>query len=114
MENIKKEMDALKESTAISRLVAETAEKQDRNNKRLMLLCLVQSVIIVVLICSLLFVAVNGQKALDDAMWKALNAAGEVTVTTETTTQSAEGDNVTFNNVDGEQYNDSAQKVGAE
>ena len=36
----------------------------------------------------------------------------EETTTTETTTQTIEGDTATINNVDGEQYNDNATNGG--
>ncbi len=87
MESVESELKAIKESTAMSRIIADMAEKADRNNKRLLISNIVQSVIIVVLICALLFVAINGQKSLDEAVWKSLNAAGEVTTTTTTVEQ---------------------------
>lgn len=54
----------------------------------------------------------SAQEQFDEAMWKALMNAGDVTYTEET--QTVEGDNATINNNSGtwEQYNDNASKNG--
>ncbi len=112
MEKMREEIAALKDSAAMSRIVADFGERQDRSNKRLMVLCIIQSFIIVILICALMFIAVNGQQALDEAMWKALNAAGNVAVTT--TEQTVEGDSATIYNVEGDQFTNQTRRAGAD
>lgn len=69
----------------------------------------------VVMAGCMVWAVVNAQQIANDAVLEALNTVAEIGVTTETTTtttQSVDGDSATINNVDGEQYNDSATNQG--
>lgn len=59
---------------------------------------------------------VASQETINNAVLKALETVGEMEVISETTTttHTAEGDNATINNVEGEQYNDQAVNGGAD
>ena len=101
------EKQVVKQSVETMVLLQETLSHHERENKRLW--CAVMALIGCVMIMAgcMVYTATNAQRMVDDAVWKALNAVGEVTTTT-TTTQTVDGDSAVINNGDWSQYNDGA------
>lgn len=62
----------------------------------------------------MVWAVVNAQQITNDAVLEALYAVSEMEVTSETTTQTVEGDSATINNGQWEQYNDNAVNGGAD
>lgn len=112
MNGIEEEKKALEHSVEVSRLLSDLLEYHERENKRLWKALIACIVVLAMMACCMVYGITHAQEIVDDALWKALNSVGEVTVTE--TTQSVEGDSATINNVDGEQYNDNAQNGGGE
>lgn len=112
MSDIENEKEALKRSVEVSRIMAEVLEHHERENKRLWKALIACIVSLAVMAVCMVYGITHAQEIVDDALWKALNSVGDVTVTE--TTQTVEGDSATINNVDGEQYNDNAQNGGGE
>lgn len=103
---------AVKDSAAAGRIMADAMQKVENTNKRLWIVVLSLIAVILAMAGSMVYVAVNGQRMIDEATWKALNGAGEVTATK--TEQTVDGDSATINNVKGDQFNDNAQKAEGE
>lgn len=112
MNDTENEKQALQRSVEMSRLMADVLEHHERENKRLWKALIACIIVLAMMACCMVYGITHAQEIVDDALWKALNSVGEVTVTE--TTQSVEGDSATINNVDGEQYNDNAQNGGGE
>lgn len=115
MENLEKECDSMKQATETARIIANMMKHHDRENKRLWAALVVCIVTLLMMGGVMVYGIVNGQKLVNDAMLNALNTVAEIGITAETTTtttQTVEGDSATINNVDGEQYNDSAVNEG--
>lgn len=126
--DFEQEKDMLNHAVETARLNAEILQRQDKENKRLWIANIVAWVLSVCLIGVIGYQSANMDKAVSKAlaeaqetfnaaMVEALNTVAEMevvgdTTTTTTNTQTIEGDSAVINNVDGEQYNDSAQKVG--
>lgn len=112
MEDIEREIRSVEDSSAAARVMSDTLQFYDKENKRLWIAVLSMIAAVIIMAGCMVYVAVNGQHMIDAAMWKALNTTGETTITT--TEQTVEGDSATINNVDGDQYNDNAQRVAGE
>lgn len=115
MENLEKECDSMKQATETARIIANMMKHHDRENKRLWAALVVCIVTLLMMGGVMVYGIVNGQKMFNEAMLNALNTVAEIGITAETTTtttQTVEGDSATINNVDGEQYNDSAVNEG--
>ena len=105
------EKEVVKQSVETMVLLQETLSHHERENKRLW--CAVMALVGCVLVMAgcMVYTATNAQRMVDDAVWKALNAVGEIGVTQETTTtttQTVDGDSATIYNGDYGQYNDNA------
>ena len=102
------EKQVVKQSVETMVLLQETLSHHERENKRLW--CAVMALVGCVLVMAgcMVYTATNAQRMVDDAVWKALNAVGEVTTETVTTTQTVDGDSATIYNGDYSQYNDNA------
>lgn len=111
-ETIEKERETMKQATETARIIANMMKHHDRENKRLWAALVACIVALLMMGGVMVYGIVNGQKMFNEAMLNALNTVAEIGVTEETTTttttQTGEGDNVEFNNVTGDQYNDSA------
>lgn len=108
------EKEAMKEAVKESRIIADVLQSHEKENKRLWTLFIVQTVIIAVLAICFIWHANNVQRITNEAITNAIEQLVDVGVTRETTTtttQTVDGENATINNVEGEQYNDNAQKV---
>lgn len=103
---------AVKHSLETLQMMNKLLARHEHENKRLWGVIMALIICIVIIVGCMVWTVKNAQNIADEAMWKALNATGEVTV--ETTTQTVEGDSATINNVQGEQYNDNASKGGTE
>lgn len=80
---------------------------------KLLCACVVALVIgFVVMAGCMVWAVTNAQRIANEAVLEALYAMAEVEVTTETTTQTVEGDSATINNGEWEQYNDNAVNQG--
>ncbi len=110
----KQEEEAIAQAVVASRIATDWLQDKESTVKWLKKLVAVLSATLVIfaLVCvgCVVWATQNAQRIVDDALWKAMNSAGEITVTT--TKQTVEGDSATINNVHGEQYNHNAQKVG--
>lgn len=115
-EDTKKEWNAIKQATETSRLMADMMKQHDRENKRLWAALVACIIALLMMGGVMVYGIVNGQRMVNEAMVNALNTVAEMQVTQETTTttQTGEGDNVEFNNVSGDQYNDSATNEGGD
>lgn len=100
--DIEQEKASIEQATAISRLMADVLQRHDSENKRLWIAVIVSICVNVIMAFCMVFYATNMQKSMNDAVYQALSSVGEVTTTT---TMSADGENATINNVDGEQTN---------
>ena len=102
------EKQVVKQSVETMVLLQETLSHHERENKRLW--CAVMALVGCVLVMAgcMVYTATNAQRMVDDAVWKALNAVGEVTTETVTTTQTVDGDSATIYNGDYGQYNHNA------
>lgn len=76
--------ESVKESAAASRIMADAMQKVENTNRRLWVVIICLIVCIVAMAVCMVYIAVNGQDMVDNAMWKALNGAGDVTTTTTT------------------------------
>lgn len=109
------EKSILKQAVETARVMGDAVQKQDTENRRLWKALIACIICIGVMACCMVWGVANAQKIANEAMLRALTEVGEARVTeetTETTTQTIEGDSATINNVDGQQYNDSATNNG--
>ena len=84
--------ESVKESAAASRIMADAMQKVENTNRRLWVVIICLIVCIVAMAVCMVYIAVNGQDMVDNAMWKALNGAGDVTTTTTTTVDQDTGE----------------------
>ena len=115
-ETCKGHADPVKDAAEAGRLMADMVQAYDRQNRRLWVAILALAAALLVSAGCMIWAVTNAQKIANEAMINALNSVAEIGVTQETTTtQTVDGDSATINNVDGEQYNDSAtnQKEGS-
>lgn len=95
------------------RVAAEMAQKY-----RLMCAAVIAlAVSFIVMVLCVIWAITNAQSIANEAVLTALETVAEmevITETTTTTTQTVEGDSATINNVDGEQYNDTASNYGGD
>ena len=126
--DFEQEKEMLNHAVETARLNAEILQRQDKENKRLWIANVVSWVAVAFLLVCMVYQNANmdkivsksiaeAQETFNQAMIEALNTVADLevigdTTTTTTNTQTIEGDSAVINNVDGEQYNDSAQKVG--
>lgn len=125
--DIEQEKEQLSHAVETNTIIANALQTYSRENKRLWCVVAVLLAIVVFLGGCIAYQSANMDKAVSEAlaeaqetfnqgMIEALNTVAEMEVThettTTTTTQTVEGDSATFNNVTGDQYNDSAQNVG--
>lgn len=68
----------------------------------------------VVMAGCMVYAVTNAQQIANDAVLEALYTVSEMDVSSETTTQTVEGDSATINNGQWEQYNDNAVNGGAD
>lgn len=100
-------------------MLGDITKVYDRQNKRLWIVIIGMGLALVIMAACMIWTVLNVQRIANEAMTEALYTVAEIGVTTEetttttTTTQTVEGDSATINNVDGEQYNDSATNEGA-
>ena len=107
--------NVLEKATESARLMSDMVQAYDRQNRRLWVAVLALAASVIVMAGCMVWAVQNAQKLANEAVWNALNQVAEIGVTQETTTtttQSVEGDAATINNVEGEQYNDSAVNEG--
>lgn len=107
--------DVLEKATESARLMSDMVQAYDRQNRRLWVAVLALAASVIIMAGCMVWAVQNAQKLANEAVWNALNQVAEIGVTQETTTtttQSVEGDAATINNVEGEQYNDSAVDEG--
>lgn len=109
------EKDTIKQQVEQARIIADALERHEKENKRLWVALLCCIAALMLMAGSAVYTVSNAQRIANEAMLNALNSVAEIGVTQETTTtttQTVEGDSATINNVDGEQYNDSATNNG--
>lgn len=107
-ETCKNKKENLTEETKAIRGASEMAQ-------RYKLLCgAVVALVIgfVVMAGCMVYAVTNAQRIANEAVLEALYAVSEIETTTETTTQTVEGDSATINNGEWEQYNDNAVNQG--
>lgn len=115
-EEIIPEKEMVKSAVGVSRVMADAMEKYDKQNKRLWTALIACIVTIALMTGVVVYAILHGQEILTKSLENALNNIAEIGVTettTTTTTQTVEGDSATINNVEGEQYNDSAVNGGS-
>lgn len=103
--------DALKNAVAVARLQTEIMERQNRENRNLYRIIIAFFICLAIMAGCMGWVASNAQRVANEALLNALNTVAEMEVVgegTTTTTQTVEGDNAEINNVEGNQYKDSA------
>lgn len=114
--NIDDEKSILEQAVETARVMGDAIQKQDTENRRLWKALIACIICIGVMACCMVWGVANAQKIANEAMMNALNTVADMEVvgetTTTTTTQSIEGDSATINNVEGQQYNDSATNNG--
>lgn len=96
---------AVEHSLETLQMMNKLLARHERENKRLWGVIMALIMCIVIIVGCMVWTVKNAQNIADEAMWKALNAATEVTTTT---TQTAEGENAEINNVEDNIYNDNA------
>lgn len=111
------ETDSVKQAMLLAKVTNDASEKADRQNKRLWI-ALAGSIIgnvilVIVMVCSLIYMQAHAQEMLNKGLENALQAIAEIqiegTATTNTTTeQTVEGDSAESNNVDGDMHKDNA------
>lgn len=114
---LEEEKEILQQAVASCRVAGDTVQNLNNENRRLWKALIACVVCIAVMACCMVWGVANAQKIANEAMLSALQTVGDIGVTTEettttTTTQSIEGDSATINNVEGQQYNDSATNNG--
>lgn len=115
----------LDEATAAVKKASEITQVYDRQNRRLWIAVIVLAACMMIMAGCMVWQSTNQQRIVteaiqesqdtfNEAVLEALYAVSEIETTTETvtTTQTVEGDSATINNVEGEQYNDSATNGG--
>ena len=115
-EEIIPEKEIIKSAVGVSRVMADAMEKYDKQNKRLWTALIACIVILALMTGVVVYAILHGQEILTKSLENALSNIAEIGVTetiTTTTTQTAEGDSATINNVEGEQYNDNAVNGGS-
>ena len=115
-DNRKGHSDPVTQAAETGRVMSDMMQKYDAQNRRLWVAVLALAAALLVSAGCMIWAVTNAQKIANEAMLNALNSVAEIGVTQETTTtQTVDGDSATINNVDGEQYNDSAtnQKEGS-
>ena len=109
------ETDDVKQAMLLARVANDASEKADRQNKRLWWALtgsiLANLVLVIVMVCSMLYVQAYAQEMVDKGLENALKAIAEIQIegsTTTTTEQTVEGDSAEINNVEGNMYRDNA------
>lgn len=98
------EKQVMEQSVETKAMMAEMLRQHDRENKRLWCAVMALCVAVMIMAGCMLWAVQNAQNVANEAMLNALNTVAEMEVTTtETTTQTVEGDSATISN-----YNDSA------
>lgn len=115
-ETLELDKETIRKQVEQARKIADALEKHERENKRLWVALLCCIAALMLMAGSAVYAVSHVQAIANEAMLNALNSVAEIGVTQETTTttttQTAEGDSATFNNVQGQQYNDSATNNG--
>ena len=104
----------IEKSVEINRIMSDVLQQHEKENKRLWLGFIAQTIYNLVITIILLWAASHMQETMNEAVLNSLNSVAELGVTQTTTTQTVEGDSATINNVEGEQYNDNSSKNGGE
>lgn len=110
---LEKEKDAIAQAVETSRIMGDLMKHHERENKRLWCAVLALALAFAIMAGCMVWTVQNAQRVANEAMLNALNTVAEMEVTQEettttTTTQTVEGDNAEINNVEGNQYKDSA------
>lgn len=122
MEENKREVSGkeLKDTVKEVRVMADFKDYKRLNSRGLLIIAISAIAAVVIMAGVMVYGIFNAQRMMNEAALNALNTVAEIGITAETTTtttttsQSAEGDNVEFNNITGDQYNDSATNGGGE
>lgn len=123
--DLDQEKEMLNHAVETARLNAEILQRQDKENKRLWIANIVSWVAVACLLVCMVYQSANmdkivskaiaeAQETFNQAMIEALNTVAEMEVTSDTTTTTIEGDSAVYNDVAGDQFNDSAQKNGGD
>lgn len=116
---VETEIETAQEAAKSARIMGDMVQSYKQQNKHLLAIVATLALTFVVMTGCMVWAVQHTQEVANKAVINALKTVSEIeavgdTTTTATTTQTSDGDNVTFNNVDGEQYNDNATKGGAE
>lgn len=122
MEENKREVSGkeLKDTVKEVRVMADFKDYKRLNSRGLLIIAISAIAVVVIMAGVMVYGIFNAQRMMNEAVLNALNTVAKIGITAETTTtttttsQSAEGDNVEFNNITGDQYNDSATNGGGE
>lgn len=117
MEENKREVSGkeLKDTVKEVRVMADFKDYKRLNSRGLLIIAISAIAAVVIMAGVMVYGIFNAQRMMNEAVLNALNTVAEIGITAETTTtttQTVEGDSATINNVDGEQYNDSAVNEG--
>lgn len=113
MEKVSQDIENMKNATAEARLAADIVRHVDKQNQRLWKALVACILALLLMGGAMIYGVLHMQEVVNEALLNALNTVAEMEVIQETTTQTVEGDSATINNVDGEQYNDSAVNGGS-
>lgn len=86
MNDFENEKQALQHSVEVSRLMADTLEHHERENRRLWRALIVSLICNIIIAACMVWMAMNYQAVTNNAMAQALEAVAEIGVTTEETT----------------------------
>lgn len=122
MEENKREFSGkeLKDTVKEVRVMADFKDYKRLNSRGLLIIAISAIAAVVIMAGVMVYGIFNAQRMMNEAVLNAMNTVAEISITAKTTTtttttsQSAEGDNVEFNNITGDQYNDSATNGGGE
>lgn len=109
------EKKAVEESAMVGRIMSDMLQQHERENKRLWATVIALIVALVIMAGCMIWAVINVQTVANNALENAFENIAEIGVTEETTTtatQTVSGDSAIINNIDGEQYNDSATNQG--
>lgn len=86
LKDLEQEKDAVKQSVIVSRVLADTLERHDRENRRLWCLVIALCIVVACMAGAMVYVSTHAQDIANEAMLNALESVAEIEVSGETTT----------------------------
>lgn len=92
LKDLENEKDAVKQSVMVSRLMADTLERHDRENRRLWALVVALAIAIACMAGVMIYITSHAQSIANEALLNALETVADIEVVGDTTTTTVEQD----------------------